>query len=191
MTRSHELIDVALIGPAGVGKDTVAKLLVTQHGYTRVAFADALKDALLHADPLVGMRRIRDVVESDGWDRAKVNPEVRRLLQEFGMAIREINCEFWVDALARSVDEIDGPVVITDLRMLNEYDYAVHELNALIVRLDRPGVDTGVGWRAHTSERSLDSVDVDLEISGEFWSPASAAQSIWVALQQEGVSHDQ
>ena len=188
MTRSIELIDVALLGPAGVGKDTVAKLLVTEHGYTRVAFADALKDALLRTDPLVGKARIRDMVESVGWDMAKVNPEVRRLLQEFGMAIREINSEFWVDALARRVDEIDGPIVITDLRMPNEYEYAVNELGAFVVRLLRPNVDTGLGWRAHESERSLDSAEPDLEISGDFWSPEYAAQAILAVLQQEGVS---
>ncbi len=35
---------VMLSGWAGSGKDTVANIMVTDHGYTRFAFADALKD---------------------------------------------------------------------------------------------------------------------------------------------------
>lgn len=187
--RSIDLDDVALVGPAGVGKDTVASLLVEEYGFTRVAFADALKGALMRVDPQVGSGRLSDLVLGAGWDRAKVNPEVRRLLQEFGMAIRDISPEFWIEATADVVDQVDGPVVITDLRMPNEYEYAVAELGALTVRLSRPDVDTGLGWRAHESERALDDFEFDLEISGDSWTPSQAANAIWMSLQ-EGSSDD-
>lgn len=35
---------IALTGPAGAGKDTVADYLVEHHGYTKLAFADALRE---------------------------------------------------------------------------------------------------------------------------------------------------
>jgi len=41
---------VFLLGEAGSGKDSIGKILVEEHGYTRVSFADAVKDevAKLH-----------------------------------------------------------------------------------------------------------------------------------------------
>lgn len=40
---NHLPIIIGLAGPAGSGKDTVADLLVAHHGYTKLAFADALR----------------------------------------------------------------------------------------------------------------------------------------------------
>jgi hypothetical protein len=51
---------IGLSGPAGCGKDTVADLLVTHCGFTKVAFADALRAEICNAwriDPLDLTRR--------------------------------------------------------------------------------------------------------------------------------------
>lgn len=40
---------IGLTGPAGSGKDTVADLLVAHHGYTKMAFADALRAEVCEA----------------------------------------------------------------------------------------------------------------------------------------------
>jgi hypothetical protein len=167
---------VALIGPAGVGKDTVARLLADRYGYTRVAFADALKDALIFADPQVNGKRIGDLVAARGWDGAKANPEVRRLLQAFGVAMRRVDSSIWVRAVAQTVEALEGRVVLTDVRFPNEVEYA-KQLGAVLVRLDRVGVDTGMGWRGHISERALDDVTPDLDIGG-VWTPPEALERI-------------
>jgi cytidylate kinase len=172
------MMDIALIGPAGVGKDTVARLLTECFGYTRIAFADALKEALLHGNPkLNDHHRLAEFVASIGWDKAKEMPEVRRLLQEFGVAMRRIDSMIWVVAAQETVDATAGPIVLTDVRFPNEVAFA-RSLNALIVRLDRSGVDNKLGWRGHVSERALDDSDCDLVIDGDNWSPESAVDLI-------------
>ena len=44
---------VTLSGPAQSGKDTLALVLVEDHGWTRVAFADPLKEMALAIDPWI------------------------------------------------------------------------------------------------------------------------------------------
>ena len=79
---------IGLMGYAGVGKDWLAGQL---EGFTRVSFADRIRELLLRVDPwlyavpgaAVGWR-LSALVEAQGWDQAKRNPEVRRLQQELG-----------------------------------------------------------------------------------------------------------
>lgn len=179
--------DIALAGPAGVGKDTVARLLVERFGYTRVAFADALKAVLFEANPTVGTSSLRDLVNDIGWEGAKTNPEVRRLLQATGMAVRAIDERFWVRALDEAVCTLpaDDPIVVTDMRMPNEMRWC-RSVGMLTVRLDRDGVDTGIGWRAHASERSLDGEEFDLYISGD-WTPEQAVEQIMEKLMKSTI----
>lgn len=46
---------IGLTGLARSGKDTVGAMLVERYGYTRVAFADGIRDAALALDPIVTM----------------------------------------------------------------------------------------------------------------------------------------
>lgn len=74
---------IGLCGYPGVGKDEVAKYLVTRYEFCRVAFADAMRDDLYKLNPIIGsVWRLADLVDTVGWDVAKrMFPEVRRLLQ--------------------------------------------------------------------------------------------------------------
>lgn len=164
---------IGLMGYAQAGKDTVGTLLTTGWGYQRVAFADTLRDMLYALDPVVvwysiedehGIdepgRRVRDIVDCIGWEKAKVvYPEIRSLLQRLGTeAGREIlGDNIWVDT---AMSKVSGPTVITDVRFPNEYR-AVHAQGGHLWRIVRPG-KTAVN--AHASETSLDGYEADATI---------------------------
>ncbi|WP_180931884.1 hypothetical protein [Streptomyces sp. AJS327] len=171
---------VALMGKSRSGKDTVAQILVRHAAYTRLAFADRLKEAALRTNPILETLdsaflapgashtiRLADYVEEVGWERAKDTcPEVRRFLQEYGQTVREMDPKFWVRPVTTAV--MNGtvwntPCVVTDVRYRNEVD-ALRELGAVIVRVERPGAGlTGEAAR-HSSETELDDVEPDARV---------------------------
>ncbi|MFF1417625.1 hypothetical protein [Streptomyces sp. NPDC058280] len=166
--------NIGIIGRARVGKDTAGQWLVANRGYRRIGFADALKEAALKLDPIVETyalhspteaveRRLSDLVQAVGWEGAKDDvPEVRRILQELGMAIRAIDEEFWLRAALKTVTEAneDGvPVVITDVRFPNESD-SLRRAGFHLVYIDRPGVPQ----LDHESEGALTAEDADFRV---------------------------
>ncbi|MEU3729994.1 hypothetical protein AB0E81_11375 [Streptomyces sp. NPDC033538] len=164
--------NIGIIGRARAGKDTAGKWLVDNRGYRRVAFADALKEAALRVDPIIiadaypfhdGPVRLGQMVAGMGWERAKdENPEVRRLLQELGAAVRAIDEDFWLRAAMKKVMEAndDGvPCVITDVRYPNEAA-SLRRAGFHLLHIDRPGVPQ----MDHASENSLTAADADWAI---------------------------
>jgi hypothetical protein len=155
---------IGLTGRKRSGKDSFAARLVAEHGYTRLAFADALREAALALDPIVvGFHEIRlsGVLARDGgWEAAKELPEVRRTLQNYGVAIREIDPEFWVRVVANRAAEIAGPVVVTDVRFPNEADW-IDAAEGFLVRIERPGLPDD---DTHVSEHALDDRWPDFRI---------------------------
>ncbi|MEV3856074.1 hypothetical protein AB0J38_17335 [Streptomyces sp. NPDC050095] len=155
---------IALMGPARSGKDTVASLLVHGYQYTRLAFADRIKEAALTLDPSVPLPnyprhfvRLSGMVRIWGWERAKTRqPEVRRLLQQLGQAMRAVDEEIWrrpvMDRVAAATDW-NLPVVVSDVRHPDEAD-ALQAAGAVLVRIDRPGADAGP-HAGHRSETAL------------------------------------
>lgn len=164
---------VGLVGLARAGKDTFAARLVAEHGFTRVAFADPLKEAALALDPYVEVTRtfvdtqgcsccpteeydyeehvrLSEVVEAEGWEAAKAQADVRRTLQNLGVAIRNLDPGFWLNAAIRRADEVEGPVVIADVRFSNELGYVARR--GVSVRIVRPGQ---VNSDTHVSENEL------------------------------------
>lgn len=160
------LTKIGLIGHAGCGKDTVAAYLM-RHGYTRVAFADAVRNVLLNVNPLVttdGMR-LRDLVEAQGWDTAKRQfPEVRELLQRLGAGARATLGEsVWLDHALRRVDALSGPAVVTDVRYWNE-GLALRSRGYTLVWVQRPGVGPA---NAHPSETDIPTELADVVLTND------------------------
>ncbi|WP_229398149.1 deoxynucleotide monophosphate kinase family protein [Micromonospora okii] len=161
---------VGLLGRARAGKDTVAARLVEAHGFRRYAFADALKEAALIADPIVvpvdtvaGSRRLSEVVAEVGWEGAKEIREVRRTLQQVGVGVRHLDPHFWVSVV---MDEVTDPtrrvpVVITDVRFPNEAA-SIRAAGGTLVRVVRPGQDES---DRHVSEVALLDHPVAAEIT--------------------------
>lgn len=156
---------IGLSGYAQSGKDTLGSALVDNYGFTRYAFADALKEMTYRLNPIVnGMgSRIQEFVDTEGWETAKKHPEVRRLLQVMGTeAGRQVlGDNIWVNAVLNKVQ--DQNVVITDCRFPNEAQ-AVKDRGGFIVRVRRPGVDA---VNAHASETSLDDWSFDLTVDND------------------------
>lgn len=154
---------IGLTGYAQSGKDTVANYLVKNHGFTRIAFADKIRDMLYEMNPMVNGEPLQISVDVDGWDKAKQRPSVRLLLQNLGVAARKvIDEDVWIRA-ALSAADLNQNVVITDVRFVNEADRILYYSNmtgetAEIWRIERPGV-TAVN--NHVSEHNMANYEVD------------------------------
>jgi hypothetical protein len=159
---------IGLAGYAGAGKDTAAAALTSDEArnYTRVSFADKLREFALAVDPLipitegsaVHMRLSEFLADLGGdWTRAKQNPEVRGLLQRIGTdAGRNVlGVDVWVDAALASLP--DSNVIFTDCRFPNEAA-AIAKAGGFVVRVQRSGVGP---VNDHPSEVALDDWDYD------------------------------
>lgn len=160
---------IGLSGFARSGKDTVGEILV-RNGYTRVSFADPMRDALLALNPLVidedgNVAPLYSVITLFGWERYKESgfgDDIRGLLQRFGTEVGRVQWgeDFWVDqalAKARRFLLQGQPVVFTDVRFWNEAQ-AIQELGGEVWRVRRPNVFPA---NDHASENELTSFSFD------------------------------
>ena len=108
---------IALSGPRCCGKSTIADHLVTQHGYTRIAFADALRE-------IAGVA-----------DKELVNDRI--YLAHLGEKMRQLMPDFLLEVARTKALSIDGPVVIEDLRFPPEVEFC-RQLGAIMIRLEIP-----------------------------------------------------
>lgn len=139
------MLHIGLAGKRGSGKDTVAAYLVERYGYTRVAFADRVRDAALALDPYVAVDaegqpvRLSHMVDVQGWNQAKQHEEVRRVLQRIGdEAGRQIHGTYtWINQALEKIKDIDGPIVFSDVRYPNEID-ELRKLGFVVVQIYRP-----------------------------------------------------
>lgn len=152
---------IALSGFARCGKDEAAKVLVEEHGFVQVAFADKLREMLYNLDPIVSYDfvppyktensgqhphtrvHVRDVIDRYGWGGYKeteYGTEIRRLLQRLGTEAgrQTLWDSIWIDAALTGLEE-DARVVVSDARFFNEFD-AVRERGGRVWRIEREGV---------------------------------------------------
>ena len=163
----------ALCGPAGAGKDTVADYLVEHHGYTKLAFADALRDEVGRAfDISVQLLTQRETKEHPMSALALIrcmNPEFvqlaahgdlykprspRQIMQWWGTEYRREQApHYWVDAfmtrLIKEHQQGNHRFVVTDVRNTNEAEL-LREMGASLWQITRPGFELQPG--AHSSE---------------------------------------
>lgn len=170
-------IIVALTGPAGAGKDTVADYLVSHHSYTKLAFADALRDEVgrafdvsvqlltqretkEHPMSALALHRCMDseflvsVQHTHGPISLRTPRSPRQIMQWWGTEYRRTqNPHYWVDAFMtrfiRAQSEGQQRFVVTDVRRANEAEL-LRELGANLWQITRPGFDPQPG--AHSTE---------------------------------------
>lgn len=145
---------IGLSGYARSGKDTVADWLCLNYGYTRLSFAQPMRDAIYALNPLVDAGcRLVDLVDEYGWDVAKSNPEVRRLLQVFGTDVgrKQFGDNFWVQ---QAFDKIEGTkIVFSDVRFPNEAK-AIQDKGGDVWRINR---HNHAPVNHHISEHAMDN----------------------------------
>jgi len=168
---------IGLSGYARSGKDEAAKVLVEQYGFTRIAFADKLRDFLYALNPIINPtperyfvahpapKRLREVIDNYGWDGYKETEhgtEIRGLLQRLGTEAgrQTLWDSIWIDAAFADTSE-DNNYVITDVRFPNEAD-AVKERGGVLWRIERAGVGPA---NSHASETSLDNYEFDRRLA--------------------------
>jgi hypothetical protein len=145
---------IGLSGYAQSGKDTVAELLCLNYGYNRVSFADPMREALMRLNPVINSQPLACLVDDYGWDVAKSNPEVRRLLQVFGTEVgRQMFGEnFWVDIALAGLNS-NHRVVLSDVRFPNEAQ-AIVDKGGQVWRVQREGHKP---VNLHASETAMDN----------------------------------
>jgi len=122
------------------GKDTVGEYLVHHHGFTRIAFADAIRDI---ASLLTG----EDAYDLGFKERACVFDMTGGHFMQRLTILREIDPNIFVKAALPKIMSAER-AVITDCRFLNEED-AIRKLGGQLWRVDRPGLPTDL----HISEQ--------------------------------------
>jgi hypothetical protein len=133
---------------AGSGKSTVARWLIKNHAYVRLAFASTLKDML----------RVAGFTEEqlEGSEKEVQIPELgkspRQIMQLMGtdFAREMVHTDFWTQAWSRRLPgtlAFSGRVVADDVRFTNEVE-AIWALGGRVFRVERPGIEA----MAHKSE---------------------------------------
>lgn len=160
---------VCLTGPARSGKDTAAAMLESE-GFHKRALADKLRDFLEAQNPWVKMdnevkfAELRWIIKRYGWDGYKTSPfaaNVRRLIQVTGTEAGRgvVGESIWINALVNDMPK--GHVVISDVRFDNEAETFRRYGNAVVLRLERPGIELLTG---HTSEDGVSEGLIDANV---------------------------
>lgn len=182
---------IAMIGKAGSGKDSCAKILTEEYGFVRRALADPIRDIVQTAFALD-----RDTV----WDRKlREKPlrnlpdwSVRRLLQFVGTELFRDNilASIWIENFLWSMD-YDVNYVITDIRFPNEKEFLVDVCprTPIFIKVVRPGYDgRNVGIANHASEAHDIEGDITLINDGGLADLEVAARVIFNALLKDSGS---
>lgn len=139
---------IGITGLIGSGKDTAADYLCTFHGFKRMSFASALKDAVAtifnwDRELLEGStktsREWRE--EVDTWWATRLDiPHLtpRWVLQQWGtdVARKNFHNDIWVASVENRLRGIKDDIVITDCRFANEVT-AIKNAGGITLRTHR------------------------------------------------------
>ena len=164
---------VALIGPQGSGKTTIAEMLVEHRGYYRHGIADAIKHVADRAYPGLTKTELRTVQRYSGTTVVSG----RGLLQDIGAALRQVDVNFWLRVwetdylamrgrgLAIVVDDVRLPHEIARLREVDPSIFIVRLHAAPEVREARMGRSLDGPHDLTEAMWSHGEVDFDLDTS--------------------------
>jgi hypothetical protein len=139
---------ISISGRIGSGKDTVADMLVNNHGFKRLSFASSLKDAVScvfgwDRDLLEGRtkesREWRETV--DPWWSKRLNIDSltpRWVLQYWGTDVlrSHFHDDIWIASVEHKLIHTKENIVITDARFTNELN-VIKSLGGTTIRIER------------------------------------------------------
>jgi len=153
MQKNNKLI-IGFGYKAQSGKDTAADYLVKNYKFTRIAFADTLKESCravfgFNDSQLYG--ELKQTIDPF-WHKTP-----REYLQLIGDGFRKfIDPLIWIKAIERKTQLIDGNIVIPDIRYINEINF-IHSIGGLAVKIKRDHYELQDKQAAHASETELDN----------------------------------
>lgn len=157
---------IGVHGKARSGKDTIARVLVDEHGFVRTAFADPLKAsaAILFGWPVdLAFSDEIKTYKSPLWDITG-----RAAFQKLGDAMKaEFGQEFWIKRWAYEYARLKPKhsIVISDVRTDLEAQ-VIRDLGGLILHLERRGAGLDGVEGMHNSEAGIRfNKSTDLRIS--------------------------
>jgi len=139
---------IGITGLIGSGKDTAADYLCTVHGFKRMSFAGALKDAIavifnwdreLLEGSTKASREWREQVDEWWAERLGIpNLTPRWVLQQWGtdVARKNFHNDIWVASVENRLRGIKDDIVITDCRFANEVT-AIKNAGGITLRTHR------------------------------------------------------
>lgn len=142
---------IGLMGEAGVGKDTVGRMLQEKWGFSLTSLALPMKLFVVQvfAFPIqhvFGDSEYREV-PSPEWDGLTPRRALQTLGTEWG---RGLHKDVWVRYALRTAAERGGHVAITDVRFRNELE-AIQKAGGKVIRIHRPVQKEGLD-STHLSE---------------------------------------
>lgn len=164
---------IAITGRKFNGKDTLGNYYVEKYGYTRLAFADALKKGCAEFfgfddEQLYGSKK--EVVD-EFW---QVTP--RTVLQYVGtdlfrdqmdVIMPEVGKNIWIKVIQKKIYDAwkidpNAKFVVTDVRFSNECKL-MQDMGGIVIRVKRDSVNNTID--THSSELEIEKLKVDFEIS--------------------------
>jgi hypothetical protein len=164
------MINLNIIGITGRkrhGKDTLGDYLVSNYGYTKIGFADALKEGCRH---IFGFNDDQLYGNSKEIDDAFWKASPRKVLQYVGTdlfrnqlskVLPEVKDDIWVKVVEKTIlQNPDKKYVITDVRFNNELEF-IKKYNGLTIKVQR---DTLNNIDSHISESFIDELKTNYTI---------------------------
>jgi hypothetical protein len=163
---------IALCGPAGSGKSSVADYLIEKYGAQRYGFTTPLKEMVRKAFDLTWNQVYGTQEQKEAVD-PRYNHSARWLLQRIGTegCRATFGEDFWtkqcLDMIHRQNQRI---AVIDDMRFFNESEAVLHDsrVNGYVFRLwpvgDSIALERAEAAGSHSSEAEWKSVNASLEI---------------------------
>ena len=147
---------IGICGKARSGKDTIAKHLFEAHAFTRIAFADPIKQAARHIFALTHEQTWDDALKEvviPYWDMSP-----RQMFQKLGTDATHpvFGQNIWMKRWYVTYDVLKDTdhIVVPDVR--RDYELAgIRELGGVIIRIDRDEAGLTGAEAQHISETGL------------------------------------